>query len=44
MRLLFKPRIVREEAEAEWFQALIPIGENPFDRVVTYNSWASKYI
>jgi hypothetical protein len=41
MRLMFKPLLVQDEAEAKWFDSLTPIGTNPFDQVVTYNSWAS---
>ncbi|KAJ7595317.1 hypothetical protein C8J56DRAFT_922086 [Mycena floridula] len=39
--LFLKSSAERKRATEEWFDSITPIGQNPFESVVTYRSWAS---
>ncbi|EED84659.1 predicted protein [Postia placenta Mad-698-R] len=41
LRLLFKPRHVKQRAKAQWLAALSPVGKSPFDVTVAWKGWAS---
>lgn len=42
LSLLFKPRQVKQRVKAKWLGGLSPVGKNPLDLTVSWNSWASE--
>lgn len=42
LRIIFKPRIVKQVEVQKWLESLAPIGLNPLEATTTYHTWASE--
>jgi hypothetical protein len=43
LRIIFKPKKVREKIITDWGEDLCPIGANPFELMTVDHSWTSTF-